>query len=65
MKSKSLAVYLVETGRTDRTERVDILTPKDENGDELVISVDSTSVTISKLSGTQMVQKTKILLTTV
>ena len=49
--ANSLAVYLSESGRTDPTSRVDILTPKDENGDEMVVSVCGESVTIGKLIG--------------
>lgn len=49
--SQSLAVYLAETGRTEPTSRVDILTPRDENGDEMVVSVDNGKVTIGKLIG--------------
>lgn len=48
---QSLAVYLAETGRTEPTSRVDILTPRDKNGDEMVISVDKGTVTIGKLIG--------------
>lgn len=60
--SKTLAVYLVETGRTDRTERVDIMTPRDENGDEMVVTIDSTTVTISKLSNDNVEEKLRIIL---
>ncbi len=62
MKDQSLAVYLVETGRTDKTNRVDILTPRDENGDEMVVSVDCESITISRLSGTVVTDLKRILL---
>ena len=65
MNNKRLAVYLMETGRTDHTERVDILTPRDEKGDEIIVSVDSSSITISRLSGIKIVELKQIILSEV
>lgn len=62
MSSKSLAVYLLETGKTDRTDRVDILTPRDSEGNELVVSVDAESVTISKLEDCSETEVLQIIL---
>ncbi len=62
MKSKALAVYLVETGQTEKTDKVDILTPRNEAGDEMVVSVESDCVVISKLSNSSVEEVLKITL---
>ena len=62
MKSKALAVYLVETGQTEKTDKVDILTPRNEAGDEMVVSVQSDCVVISKLSNSAVEEVLKITL---
>tara|TARA_Y100000114_G_scaffold157313_1_gene189584 strand:+ start:4578 stop:4784 length:207 start_codon:yes stop_codon:yes gene_type:complete len=63
--SKSLSVYLIESGETGtgkQTERVDIITPRDSSGDEMIISVEAGEVVISKLVNSTVVEKKKILL---
>lgn len=63
--NKSLSVYLIESGETGtgkQTSRVDIITPRDSAGDEMVISVEAEEVVISKLVNNTMVEKKKILL---
>ena len=62
MKSKALAVYLVETGQTERTDKVDILTPRDDLGDEMIVSVAADTVVISKLSSSNVKEVLKITL---
>ena len=63
--NKSLSVYLIESGETGtgkQTERVDIITPRDSSGDEMIISVEAEEVVISKLVNSTVVEKKKILL---
>lgn len=63
MASKALAVYLIESGRSEvSTDKVDILTPKDADGVEMVISVDAEYVTVSRLLDAQIEEKIKITL---
>ena len=65
MGNESLAVYLVETGRTEKTDRVDVLTPRDENGVEMVVSIDSNEVIISTLCDSATTEKLRIILSDV
>jgi len=63
--SKALSVYLIESGQVDapkQTERVDVFTPKDENGDEIIVCIEAETVTISKLMDSIVVEKQKIVL---
>ena len=63
--NKSLSVYLIESGETGtgkQTDRVDIITPRDSSGDEMIISVEAGEVVISKLANSTVVEKKKILL---
>ncbi len=63
MQSRALAVYLIESGRTElQTDKVDILTPRDERGVEMVISVDADEVVISQLFDTVVKERLKITL---
>tara|TARA_B100000886_G_scaffold325548_1_gene271200 strand:+ start:162 stop:398 length:237 start_codon:yes stop_codon:yes gene_type:complete len=51
MPNRTLSVFLYESGQIDKgkTTRADIISPRDDYGDEIVVSVEADGLTIGKL----------------